>query len=73
LFEGRPEEPPSGPTSAFQIDSKFSQIQPSSAKFQQNGSKKIVLISLDFLVGIEPFQWVVLIPGIFSFLAKEAY
>jgi hypothetical protein len=47
----------------FQANSKFSQIEQSPANAEQNPSKKKAWISLDFLVGNEPFQWVALTPG----------
>jgi hypothetical protein len=45
-----------------QAKSKFSQIQQSPAKPSQRKSKKKAWISLDFLGGIEPFQWFMLTP-----------
>jgi hypothetical protein len=54
----------------IQINPKFSQIQQSPAMPSQRKSKKKAWISLDFLVGIEPFQWVIVTPqGKKSFLA----
>jgi hypothetical protein len=47
---------------ANQAGSKFSQIQQSPAKAEQRKSKKKAWISFDFLVRIEPFQWVMLTP-----------
>jgi hypothetical protein len=47
----------------FQTNSKFNQIEQSRANAEQNPSKKKAWISLDFLVGNEPFQWVALTPG----------
>jgi hypothetical protein len=47
----------------FQANSKFSQIEQSPANAEQNPAKKKAWISLDFLVGNEPFQWVALTPG----------
>jgi hypothetical protein len=47
---------------AFQARSKFSQIQPSQARASQRESKKKAWISLDSLVRIEPFQWVIATP-----------
>jgi hypothetical protein len=41
----------------FQANPKFSQIQPNPPKPQQRKSKEKAWISLDSLVGIEPFQW----------------
>ena len=46
----------------FQAFSKFSQIQPSRAKFSLRISKENAWISLDSLVRFEPFQWVGLTP-----------
>ena len=45
-----------------QADSKSSKIQPSQPDIQPNFSKENPLISLDSLVRIEPFQWVILTP-----------
>jgi hypothetical protein len=56
----------------FQANSKFSQIDQSLANAEQNPSKKKAWISLEFLVGNEPFQWVALTPGaknLFSLLS----
>jgi hypothetical protein len=47
----------------FQANSKFSLIEQSPANAEQNPSKKKASISLDFLVGNEPFQLVALTPG----------
>jgi hypothetical protein len=47
----------------FQANSKFSQIEQSPANAEQNPAKKKAWISLDFLVGNEPFQGVALTPG----------
>jgi hypothetical protein len=47
---------------AFQARSKFSQIQPSPARASQRESKKKAWISLDSLVRIKPFQWVIATP-----------
>jgi hypothetical protein len=43
---------------AFQAKSKFFKIRPSRAKGSQRKSKEKAWISLDSLVGIEPFQGV---------------
>jgi hypothetical protein len=45
-----------------QAKSKLSQIQQSPEKPGQGKSKKKAWICLDFLGGIEPFQWFVLTP-----------
>jgi hypothetical protein len=44
------------------MESKFNQIQQSQPKLQPNFSKEKAWISLDLLVGNEPFQWVVVTP-----------
>jgi len=45
-----------------QISSKFIKAEQSQPKLEPNFSKKKALISLDSLVGFEPFQWVIVTP-----------
>jgi hypothetical protein len=49
-------------SACFQANLTFSQIQPNPPKPQQRKSKEKAWISLYFLGGFEPFQWVAATP-----------
>jgi hypothetical protein len=60
------------PAKLFQANPKFSQAGPNPAKADQRESKENPGINFDFLVRIEPFQWVTPTPRPFFLFSRPA-